>query len=92
MTMTPNDQVNAVFDQMFDLYHEAVATYEPDIAFAAVAYLAATVVHSLEHDDRLRQFGPNATALATGVWTDSFHKFLSAVREACDIARARGIN
>lgn len=90
--MNVTDQINVVFDDLFQTYKEAIATYNADVALSGLAYMAAMAVHSLEHDPRLMQFGPNAPALATGVWTDAFSKFLLALREACAETRARGIN
>lgn len=92
MSMSVTDQVNIVFDDLFQTYKEAITTYNADIALSGLAYMAAMAVHTLEHDARLVTFGPNAPALATGVWTDSFSKFLLALREACAEAQARGIN
>ena len=92
MAQTVNDKVYAVYDDMQQTFKEAVQTYSMDTAIAALACMVASAVHTLEHDPRLIPVGPNARAMALGVWTQSFHQFLAALNEQCDETRTRGIN
>lgn len=91
MPMTTQDKVYTVANGLMDTYKEAIQTYDPDIALTGLAYMAAVAVHSFEHDPRIAGT-PNAPDIAAGWWTNSFHKFLSALREACASARQRGLN
>lgn len=88
--MATKDKVYEVAEGLMQTYKEAVHTYDPDVAMAGLAYMAAVAVHTLEHDPRVN--GPNAPSLATGVWTNSFHQFLAALRESCAAQAKRGLN
>ena len=92
-TVTLNDKVNHVFDDLLQTYKEAIDTYGRSVAMAALAYAAATAVHSMEHEPQVAAMGAhNARSACTGVWVDSFHAMLFEVRAACDAAQKQGLH